>query len=210
VHDDPASVAHNRALVDEWLGARVAYATQVHGAAVAEVVAPLPDGPVGEVDALITTDPRIGLGVLVADCVPVLLADPVARVVGVAHAGRAGLVAGVVQAAVAAMVARGATTATMVAAVGPAIAGRSYEVPASLRDTVDEAVPGTATTTSWGTPGLDVPRGVLLVLEKLGVQRVKGVDKDTYRDETLFSHRRDGPLTGRFAGVIRMEPPGVS
>ena len=209
VGDDPAAVAANRARVDGWLGVPVAYATQVHGARVRRVAGPPPPGStsVGEADALVTTSAQVGLGVLVADCAPVLLADPQARVVAVAHAGRPGLVAGVVQATVAAMQDLGAQVGRVVAVVGPCVAGRSYEVPASLRDEVDAAVPGTGCVTDWGTPAVDVAAGVRYVLTGLGVSRVELVGTDTYRDESLFSYRRDGPVTGRSAGLVRLLDP---
>ena len=105
---------------------------------------------------------------LVADCVPVLLADPEAGVVAAVHAGRRGLVAGVVEAAVAAMVEQGASVERIRAAIGPAIAGQSYEVPAELQDEVAAVVPQTRATTSWGTPALDLPAGVAAVLRGRG------------------------------------------
>ncbi|MCL2090134.1 MAG: peptidoglycan editing factor PgeF [Micrococcales bacterium] len=211
VGDDPAAVAANRDAVAAWLGVPVAYATQVHGAHVRCVAGPPPPGTlsVGEADALVTTSTQVGLGVLVADCAPVLLADPQAGVVAAAHAGRPGLVAGVVQATVAAMRDLGAQVDRVVAVVGPCVAGRSYEVPASLRDDVAAAVPGTGCVTDWGTPGVDVAAGVRGVLAGLGVRRVEVVGTDTYHEGSLFSYRRDGPVTGRFAGLVRLLGPGA-
>ncbi|MCL2423125.1 MAG: peptidoglycan editing factor PgeF [Micrococcales bacterium] len=206
VGDDPEAVASNREVVAAWLGVPVAYATQVHGAQVLHVTAPPEPGvwTVGEGDALVTTRTDVALGVLVADCAPVLLADPRAQVVAVAHAGRAGLAAGVVQAAVAAMVDLGAQVDQVVSVVGPCIAGCSYEVPASLRDEVAGPVPGAVTTTRWGTPGVDLVAGVRQVLSDLGTARTDVVGTDTYDDVSLFSYRRDGPVTGRFAGLVRL------
>ena len=119
-----------------------------------------------------SVSPDVAVAVLVADCVPVLLADPEAGVVAAVHAGRRGLVAGVVEAAVAAMVAQGADVGRMRAAIGPAIAGESYEVPAELQDEVVAVVPETRATTSWGTPALDLPAGVAAVLAAAGVEHV--------------------------------------
>ncbi|MDR3068934.1 MAG: peptidoglycan editing factor PgeF [Cellulomonas sp.] len=206
VGDDPVAVAANRDLVAGWLGVPVACATQVHGAGVLTVAGPPPPGSmsVGEADALVTTSCQVGLGVLVADCAPVLLADPQARVVAVAHAGRPGLVAGVVQATVAAMCDLGARVDRVAAVVGPCVAGRSYEVPAALRGDVAAAVPGTGCVTDWGTPAVDIAGGVRRVLTDLGVPRIEVVGTDTYRDRCLFSYRRDGPVTGRFAGLVRL------
>lgn len=206
VADDPAAVAANRGLVARWAGGPVAYGTQVHGRAVAVVHVPVgaadPLASVGEVDALVGTGPGVAVGVLVADCVPVLLADAQAGLVAAVHAGRRGLVAGVVEAAVEALVDAGADRSRLRAAIGPSIAGPSYEVPAELRDEVAAAVPETAATTSWGTPALDLPAGVAAVLGRVGVDDVQRVGRDTYTDPDLFSFRRDG-TTGRFAGVVR-------
>lgn len=214
VGDDPAHVRENRARVAAWAGAPVAWATQVHGADVHVVRGPgdAAADTVGEADALVSAVPGTAVGVLVADCVPVLLADAHARVVGAAHAGRRGLVAGVVQAALAAMVARGADPGRVRAVVGPAISGGRYEVPAAMRDEVDAAVPGTACTTDAGTPGLDLPAGVASVLRAAGVRDVRVPGWCTDADERFFSHRRAqraGTTTGRFAGVVALaEMPG--
>lgn len=207
VGDDAAHVLDNRALLERWAGAPVAFADQVHGTGVQVVEGPPASGvrSVGEGDALVTASPDVTLAVLVADCAPVLLADPEAGVVAVAHAGRAGLVAGVLEAVVAAMQAQGARPARLRAVVGPCIAGRSYEVPAALRDEVEAAVPGTWACTSWGTPAVDLAAGAYQVLLRLGVGSVQVVPRDTFTDPLLFSHRRDGPVTGRFAGVVRLQ-----
>ena len=145
----------------------------------------------------------VALGVLVADCVPVLLADPSARVVAAVHAGRRGLLDGVVQAALAALVARGAEVSRVRAAIGPAVAGSSYEVPAALRDELAAVVPETAATTDRGTPALNLPAGVEVLLRRAGVRHVSRSSRDTRVDGDLFSYRR-AHATGRFAGVVRL------
>jgi len=199
VGDDPSTVARNRALLDDWVGAPVVYATQVHGTDVVLLSEP---ATVGEADALVSISSGAPVGVLVADCVPVLLADASAGVVAAVHAGRRGLASGVLQAAVEAMVGAGADVERIRAASGPAIGGRSYEVPADLRDEVADVVPETFATTSWGTPALDLPAGVSAVLGRLGVEVVFVSDRDTYTDGDLFSFRRS-QRTGRSAGVVR-------
>ncbi|MEZ0449745.1 peptidoglycan editing factor PgeF [Cellulomonas sp. ICMP 17802] len=206
VGDDPSAVDRNRERLARWAGAPVAYATQVHGAGVLVLsAAPDPDAvSVGEADALVSVSPDVAVAVLVADCVPVLLADAAAGVVAAVHAGRRGLVAGVVQAAVAAMVREGADVERIRAAVGPAIAGESYEVPAELQDEVVAIVPSTRATTAWGTPALDLPAGVVAVLRSEGVASVVVDGRDTWKDPALYSFRRSRS-TGRFAGVVR--PP---
>nr|WP_216645420.1 peptidoglycan editing factor PgeF [Isoptericola halotolerans] len=210
--DEEARVRRNREQVATWVGAPVAFATQVHGEAVLtlgaaeraeweSVAAPL---SAGEADGLVTAEAALGLGVLVADCVPVLLADPVARVVGAAHAGRRGLVLGVVDRVVDAMLARGARVGDLRAAVGPAVCGGCYEVPHALREEVSAVVPATWATTDRGTPGLDLPAGVVAQLSARDVPSAR-VDRCTLTDPDLFSHRRAtaaGTVAGRQAGVV--------
>lgn len=213
VGDDEAAVLANRARLAAWAGAPVAFGTQVHGSGVLVVGGPADaaEPSVGVADAYLTTSDAVAVAVLVADCVPVLLADPVARVVAAVHAGRGGLVAGVVGAAVAAMVGRGADAGRVVAAVGPSIAGASYEVPAAMRDEVGRRLPEAPTTTAWGTPGLDLRAAVVGELARAGVTRVTRVDRDTFTDDGLYSHRRAvaaGTTTGRACGVVRLLPPG--
>lgn len=211
VGDDPAAVRANRSMIESRLGgAPLAFPEQVHGAAVA-TVAGEPARPstergewpgVAGCDALVTARPGIALGVLVADCLPVLVADPIAGVVAAVHAGRRGLAAGVLQATLAAMAGLGARTARLVAVVGPSICGRCYEVPEDMRDEVDAAVPGAACETAAGTAGLDLVAGALALLGAAGVQ-ASATGICTAEDSRFFSYRRDG-VTGRFAGVVML------
>jgi hypothetical protein len=143
------------------------------------------------------------LAVLVADCVPMLAADPVAGVIAAAHAGRRGAADGIALRALDRMVATGAATADISVVLGPAICGACYEVPAAMRDEVDAALPGSATTTDRGTPGLDLRAGLARQLRAAGVARVAVDPRCTSTDPDLFSHRRGAP-TGRFAGLIWM------
>lgn len=210
VGDDEADVLANRARLAAWIGAPVAFGTQVHGAGVLVVHAAALDGrTVGVADAFLATEDDVGVAVLVADCVPVLLADPQARVVAAVHAGRGGLVAGVLGAAVAAMAALGADPARIRGALGPSIAGPSYEVPAALRDEVGRRLPEAPTTTSWGTPALDLRAAAVGELARAGVRRVTRLERDTFVDPGLYSHRRAnaaGTSTGRACGVVRLLP----
>lgn len=201
VGDDPAAVAENRHRLLGRLGLpRAAYMEQVHGAAVAVLAEP-PAGPVPGVDGLVTAVPGLALVVLVADCVPVLLTDPVAGLVAVAHAGRRGVALGVVPATLAAMVTAGARPADIEAILGPAICGACYEVPAATQEEVAAAVPATRCTTRWGTPGLDLRAGLAAVLAGAGVMKVRRTAACTLESPAeYFSHRRGSP-TGRFAGV---------
>ena len=214
-----AEVQENQARVLRALGApegRLRSMRQVHGADVAYVGRP--DGPrdprrprdAGELpvaDALVTDEPGTVLSARAADCVPVLLGDDEAGLVAAVHAGRVGLAAGVVPQAMAALRGRGARRVT--AWVGPHVCGRCYEVPAALRDEVDAAVPGTATETSWGTPGLDLGAGVRRQLQAAG----SGVEVEvvahevcTVEDPRYYSHRRDGAAAGRHAGLVWLRP----
>ena len=224
VADDAADVLANRRLVERWAGGPVAYATQVHGAGVVVVPDQVgPQGPttttttttttptptptsVGEFDALVSAS-GAGLAVLVADCVPVLLADPVTGVVAAVHAGRQGLARGVVQAALATMADLGARPERIRAAIGPAICGACYEVPAALRAEVAAVVPATRSEKSWGTPALDLPAGVAAILAGGGVTHVQQLAICTLTDARFYSHRAQPPghPTGRFAGVIRTD-----
>ena len=132
---------------------------------------------------------------------PVLLADPVAGVVGVAHAGRPGLIAGVIPAVLAAMRAAGATE--LMAAVGPSVCGRCYEVPEHMRSAGAAVAPVSATVSWTGTPALDVAAGVVAQLSEAGVA-VHWVPGCTRESPHLYSYRRT-PLTGRCAGVVVRE-----
>ena len=206
VGDDPAAVAANRQLAATACGHAadaVAWMRQVHGADVAYATAgPGPaDGQPPAVDALCTDAPGRPLGVLVADCAPVLIADPRARVIGAAHAGREGMAAGVVPALVRAMTGAGADPAQLRAVIGPAICGRCYEVPAQLRARISAAVPEAGCVTGRGSPGIDIRAGVGAQLAAAGVRAVSRDPRCTAETPALYSYRRDG-RTGRFAGLV--------
>jgi polyphenol oxidase len=203
VGDDPATVSRNRDLAAGQLGVppdRVVYMKQVHGARVAVARGPWP-GPMPEVDATVTDRPEVVLAVLVADCTPVLLADPVAGVVGAAHAGRPGMAAGVVPATVRAMRELGADPARMVAYTGPAVCGDCYEVPESMRAEVAARVPESWATTRQGTAAVDVPGGVWAQLRSAGITRGERSAICAMESHAHFSYRREG-VTGRFAGFV--------
>ena len=195
--DDPEARRRNVALLlDDFApGAGLADMEQVHGSTVLQA-----GGPREKCDALVSDRSDLVLMVRVADCVPVLLADPAAGVIGVAHAGRQGLADGVVTACVEQMREVGAEQVS--AWIGPHICGRCYEVPADMRDEVAAVEPVAASTTSWGTAALDIGAGVTAQLERLGVE-VHDASRCTLESPDLYSHRRDGPRAGRFAGVIR-------
>ncbi|MEW9529691.1 peptidoglycan editing factor PgeF [Microbispora sp. NPDC049125] len=204
VGDDPEAVAENRAKTAAELGLdQVVFMRQVHGADVAHVTAPF-EGEPPALDGVLTDRPGLGLAVLVADCAPVLLADPVAGVVGGAHSGRPGTEAGVVPALVEAMAARGAEPARMVAMIGPSACGLCYEVPADLRDRVAGRVPETWSVTRAGTPALDLRAGIAAQLARAGVPDVRHDGRCTIETPGLYSYRREH-RTGRFAGYVWLQ-----
>lgn len=196
VGDDPAVVAQNRRRVTQALGVgAIAWMDQVHGCTVA-VVDSEPGAP-PRADALVSRVRGVALAVLVADCTPVLAADPVAGVVGVAHAGREGLALGVVPAMIGAMRAQGATD--IIARVGPSICGRCYPVPAALRDEVADVAPEARSVARDGSPSLSIAAGVVAQLAAAGVA-VDWLPGCSAEDPALFSYRRDSGVTGRYAG----------
>jgi YfiH family protein len=137
--DDPDAVRENRRRVADALGVAgtaLHGLTQVHGIDVAVLDAPWADGQRPTADALVTRRPGVALGVVTADCAPVLFADAEAGVIGAAHAGWRGAVAGVLEATIEAMLALGADRGRIATAVGPCIRQPSYEVAADLRDAV--------------------------------------------------------------------------
>lgn len=201
VGDSPGHVTENRARLATSLGidpGRLLFMDQCHGSDVAVAEGPWADGVPPAADALVTAVPGLALCVLVADCSPVLLADRERGVVAAVHAGRPGMVAGVVPAAVEAM--RDIGAQDIEAVVGPSVCGRCYEVPIEMREAA-AAVSRESRTVSWtGTPAIDVAAGVVAQLrdEKVSVTWVSGCTRE---DERLFSYRRDGQ-TGRTAGVV--------
>ncbi|MFF3463113.1 peptidoglycan editing factor PgeF [Streptomyces sp. NPDC002619] len=207
VGDDPGAVRANRELAAKLLDldpAHVVWMNQVHGADVAVVDGPWGERPVPEVDAIVTVRRGLALAVLTADCTPVLLADPVAGVAAAAHAGRPGMVAGVVPAAVRAMMELGADPARIVARTGPAVCGRCYEVPEAMRADVSTVEPAAHSETSWGTPAVDVSAGVHAQLERLGVRDREQSPVCTLESRDHFSYRRDR-TTGRLAGYVWLD-----
>ncbi|GGW27823.1 peptidoglycan editing factor PgeF [Streptomyces galilaeus] len=204
VGDDPGAVRTNRESAAKSLGleaGRVVWMNQVHGAGVTVVDGPWGERPVPEADAIVTTERGLALAVLTADCTPVLMADPVAGVVAAAHAGRPGMVAGIVPAAVRAMVGLGAEPSRIVARTGPAVCGRCYEVPETMRAEVAAVEPAAHAETSWGTPAVDVTAGVHAQLDRLGVHDREQSPVCTRESKDHFSYRRDR-TTGRLAGYV--------
>jgi hypothetical protein len=204
--DEADAIAANFKLLATEFGVgaeRVIRVSQVHGNDVHVVGAgdELPLRPQPRADALVTTRTDVALCVRAADCLPVLLADQVNGVIGAAHSGRKGLYAGVVPAAVEAMRALGAQRITAV--LGPYACGNCYEVPAEMRAEVAERVPASYAETSWGTPSIDVAAGVRAQLAGLDCVVVDAT-ACTIESQNLYSYRREGALSGRMAGLVRL------
>lgn len=192
---------------------------QIHSATVVEVDAPWPDDARPKADAMVTDRPGVALGILTADCAPVLLADASARVIGAAHAGWRGALTGVIDATVRAMARLGADPKRIVAGIGPCIAQRSYEVgpefPAPFlaaepaHDTL--FAPCAAAAARGETKYLFDLRGfVAAQLGKTGVTQVYDLPHDTCREERFFSYRRACQRGerdyGRAVSAIALEP----
>ncbi|WP_048833212.1 peptidoglycan editing factor PgeF [Nocardia cyriacigeorgica] len=206
VGDDPQAVRRNRNRLAETIGLapqRLVWMEQIHSRNVEIVDGPRSE-PVPATDALVTTVPGLALVVVTADCVPILLSDDEAGVIAAVHAGRIGARIGIVPRVLDAMVSVGARIDRIGAFLGPAASGRQYEVPAEMRADVERHLPGSATTTERGTPGLDLRAGLRRQLTTAGVGAVAVDPRCTIEDTTLFSHRRGAP-TGRLGGVIWME-----
>jgi YfiH family protein len=215
-HDERADVEQNLSRVMEAFAgsadASVALMHQVHGSGVAVVGVDVEPGSVTaelatlpRVDGLVTADRDVTLVVRVADCVPLLVADSEAGVVGAMHVGRAGLVAGIVAAGLSTMENLGA--ARLIAWVGPSVCGGCYEVPGHMRDEVCAAVPEAWGETTWGTPSIDVAAGVRAQLAEADAE-VVDASRCTREHADLFSYRRDGDRAGRMAGLVRLREQG--
>lgn len=210
--DDPDAVRARRSALERSIGVpggSLVFLDQVHGTDVAD--ADRHDRPaVPTADAAVTAT-GVPLAVMVADCVPVVLVGegPRGPLTGVAHAGRRGLLEGVLERAVEQLRARGASGLS--AWLGPSICGSCYEVPAAMREDSAERIPAVAATTSWGTPALDLRAGARERLTALGVGVVEpsGAGPScTLENERLSSHRRD-PGSGRIVGLVWRSGPRV-
>ena len=200
--DSPEAVRQNLTAVAAALTGdptrRLVLMHQVHGADV-HVVDSTGAATEPVADAMVTALPDVVLVVRSADCVPVLLADTEAGVLGVAHAGRAGVAGGVVPNTVRAMRRLGAADIT--GWLGPHVCGACYEVPDELRTEVSAVVPESFALTRAGTPSLDLGAGVTAQLRHEGVA-VVDASRCTMEDDDLFSHRRQGGRSGRLAGLV--------
>lgn len=213
--DDRDAVLENRTRALRAIGAeQLVGLMQVHGADVVEVSEPWEPGAGPRADAMVTKRPGIGLGVITADCAPILLADNEAGVVGAAHAGWRGAVAGVIEATVAAMIGLGAQAGRITAAIGPCIAQGSYEVGIDVRRAV---VSRDAEHARYLAPGrrdahwqFDLAGYCAARLAGAGIGSIAALGVDTAADaERFFSHRRrtlsgGGPI-GHQISIIALD-----
>lgn len=199
VGDDPTHVERNRAAVAASVGVAADDLVFMHQTHSDRVLALEPGGS-REIDGdgVVTVEPGVALAVLVADCTPVLLADPAAGVVAAVHAGRPGMMLRIVDRALDRMASVGATNP--VAVIGPSVCGRCYEVPLELREEAAAVTPESRTVSWTGTPAIDVAGGVVAQLHARSVPTT-WVPGCTRESDRLFSYRRDHHA-GRFAGVI--------
>ncbi|MFG2006133.1 peptidoglycan editing factor PgeF [Spirillospora sp. NPDC048911] len=183
---------------------KVVYMRQTHGTDVQHVTGPL-SAEALPLDGVCTTDTSLALAVLVADCAPVLLADPAGGVVGAAHAGRVGLAGGIVLRLLELMIAHGAQPSRMTTLVGPTVCELCYEVSPRLREETAAVAPGAWATTMQGAPSVNLRFAIETQLRSAGVSDVRHDRRCTFESPELFSFRREGP-TGDFAGYVWLEP----
>lgn len=210
--DEPADVAENRRRAAEAVlpGARLVSVYQVHSPRCVIVSEPWGDDARPEADALVTDRPNLLLGIVTADCAPVLLADRKAGVVGAAHAGWKGALAGVTDETIAAMESLGARREEIVAAIGPCIAQPSYEVGEGFADRFLAEDAGNSRFFAPGRAGhlhFDLESYVAHRLESQGIAAVAKLGLDTYPAEERFysfrraTHRHE-PAYGRQLSLI--------
>jgi polyphenol oxidase len=214
--DAPEAVSENRARIAAALGAapeRLAVPYQIHSPDAVAITEPWPPGARPRCDALVTATPGLALGVTGADCGMILFADKRARVIGAAHAGWKGALGGVVEATVTAMEGLGATRGEIVAALGPCIGPRSYEVGpefvATFETAGDDTVRYFSPSRRDGHSMFNLNAYIAERAARAGVGRFEDLGLDTYSDERRFfsyrraTHRKE-PDYGRLLSVIVM------
>ncbi len=196
-NDNPVHVAENRTRMAKALGVapeRLLSVYQIHSPDVVVVDAPWQQADRPRADAMVTRVPNIAIGIGTADCGPVLFADNEARVIGAAHAGWRGALGGVLEATIAAMEQLGASRKNIVAAAGPMISQKNYEVGPDLEERFIAVDRGNARFFAPGKPGrsmFDLPGYVTARLRQAGVGQVEDIGLCTYADPARFySYRR--------------------
>lgn len=199
-NDERAAITENRRVATEAIapGAALVTVHQVHSAIAVRALAQWPIADRPNADAIVTDRPGLLLGIVTADCAPILFADREAGVIGAAHAGWRGALGGVVEATIAAMEQIGARRANVHAAVGPCIAQPCYEVDSAFRDRFLADEPANArffADGQSGKPHFDLPGFVLDRLERAGIGAAEALGRDTYADPgTYYSYRRSTHL----------------
>jgi len=212
--DDRDAIGENRRLAIEAVlpGAELVTVHQVHSAEAVYAGHAWPQEDRPHADALVTDRPKLLLGILTADCAPVLFADNEAGVIGAAHAGWRGALAGVTDSAIAAMEQLGARRHRIAAAVGPCVAQLSYEVDEGFRQRFQDEEPGSErffAESATGKPHFDLPAYVVHRLIAAGIEQVEALHLDTYAEpDRFYSYRRathrDEADYGRQASLIAL------
>jgi YfiH family protein len=196
--DRPEDVRQNRLSISTKLGvgaSSLVTVRQVHGSHTVAADTPWPPDAAPEGDAMVTSQRGLALGILTADCTPILFAAPEARVIGAAHAGWRGAKTGIIESVIGAMEARGARRDSIYAAIGPAISQEAYEVSPDFEAgfTEDDAANSAffAPVMPGGRPHFDLPRYCRQRLESAGIRQIEDLRLCTYRNDSLFfSYRR--------------------
>ena len=216
--DAPENVTENRVRAKFVLGHRTGdllTCNQIHSAEVISVDTPWKQDSAPEVDGMVTTRSGIVLGILTADCAPILFADPENRVIAAAHAGWKGALRGITDRTIAMMLSSGAEREKIIAAVGPAISQDSYEVDAPFRARFAAADPATKTFFIRGKKGgkfqFDLTAYIAARLEQAKITQISTSGRDTYSEEAcFFSYRRSvhkgEPDYGRALSMIALAP----
>ncbi|WP_431709641.1 peptidoglycan editing factor PgeF [Glutamicibacter uratoxydans] len=209
VNDDPHQVRENRASLESRIGVRafsLKFMNQVHSATVLRLIQDSTtkhsEQQVPTCDGLVSVDAADPLAVMVADCLPVLFVgrneQAEQTITAAVHAGRRGLLDGILRHTVQQMQELGSDQ--IEAVIGPAICGACYEVPETMRAESEEVMPGIGSVTRWGSAGLDLPAAASEQLENLGVS-VRNSAQCTLENPQYYSYRRSSS-SGRIAGVI--------
>ena len=216
-NDDPQNVAENRRRMAERMGVTPHHflsAHQIHSPDAVIASGPWAGASRPRADAIVTRTEGIAIGVTAADCGPILLADPNARVIGAAHAGWKGALTGILESTVEAMEKLGAERGGTVAAIGPMIRQQSYEVGSEFVERFIDAEADNAVffvpSPREGHAMFDLAGFIRMRLENAGVLMIDDVGADTYSDERFFSYRRSvhrkEPDYGRHVHAIALEP----
>lgn len=215
-NDDPAHVAENRRRMAAHMGVtpeRFLNVHQTHSPDVVVATGPWPEGPRPRADAIVTRTEGLAIGATAADCGPILLVDPAARVIGAAHAGWKGALSGILESTIAAMEKLGAERNGLIAAIGPLIRQPSYEVGGEFIARFTEADAGNAVffmpSAREGHAMFDLAGFIRRRLENAGLLMIDDVGVDTYADENFYSYRRsvhrNEPDYGRHIHAIALE-----